>query len=226
MAEPTDGPRTLWCAPERMTRIVLVRHGHVPGIAPPRFRGRAELPLTELGVRQAELTRDHLSRIPRPAAVYASPLSRCVRTGEIIAQPHSMAAAPLVEFADIDYGAWQGKSYDEVRAAEPAAFASWCRTPHLARIPGGETLRKVASRVAGVMGTILLRHPAETVLLVGHDCVNRVLLLLALELPLSRFWHLHQDPCAISVLDRAEACGWIVLTMNETAHLASGAVTS
>lgn len=86
-------------------------------------------PLTQHGVRQAEVARDYLSRILHPTAVCTSPLSRCVRTGEVLAQPHGLATSPLAGFADIDYGAWQGKSYDEVQAAEPAAFASWRRTP-------------------------------------------------------------------------------------------------
>jgi phosphoserine phosphatase len=206
----------------RQTRIVLVRHGDVLGITPPRFRGRADLPLTEHGVRQAEMTRDYLSHIFCPTAVCTSPLSRCVHTGEILARPYGLTTSPLAGFADIDYGMWQGRSYDEVQAAEPAAFASWHRTPHLAAIPGGESLHEVATRVAAVMCTILVQHRGETVFLVGHDSVNRVFLLLTLELPLSRFWHLHQDPCAINVLDHDEDSGWTVLSMNETAHLASG----
>lgn len=80
--------------------------------------------------------------------------------------------------------------------------------------------------VAGVMNTILIQHRGETAFLVGHDSVNRVFLLLALELPLSRFWHLHQDPCAINLLDHDEDGGWSLLSMNETAHLASGTAAS
>lgn len=63
-----------------MTRIVLVRHGHVEGIDPPRFRGRMELPLTELGLRQAELTAERIASHWRPVAIYTSPMQRCVQT--------------------------------------------------------------------------------------------------------------------------------------------------
>jgi broad specificity phosphatase PhoE len=153
------------------------------------------------------MTRDYLSHVLHPTVVCSSPLSRCVRTSEILAQPHDLATTLLAGFVDIDYGAWQGKNYDEVQAAEPAAFASWCRMPHLAAIPGGESLHDVAARVAGVLRTILVQHRGETILLIGHDCVNRVLLLLALELPLSRFWYIHQGPCAINVLNHDEDSG-------------------
>lgn len=201
------------------TRVVLARHGHVAGITPPRFRGRTDLALTERGVRQAEMTRDYLSGVVHPASIYTSPLSRCVRTGEILAQPYALTTCPLAAFTDIDYGAWQGKTYDEVQVAEPVAFMRWRSAPHLAAIPGGERLYDVASRVAGVTRMILDRHRGETVLMVGHDSVNRVLLLLALDLPLSRFWHLQQDPCALSVLDFEDAFSWTTRSINETAHL-------
>jgi len=204
---------------QQRTRIVLVRHGHVEGIDPPRFRGRLDLPLTAQGVRQAELTRDYLAWTFRPAAVYTSPLSRCVRTGEILAQPYGLAPSTLADIVDIDYGAWQGKSYDEVQAAESAAFSRWCRAPHLAEIPGGETLHDLAARVARVMRTIAAAHRGQTVLLVGHDTVNRISLLLALEASLGRFWSIGQQPCAVNVLEYDDAAGWIVRSLNERGHL-------
>jgi len=198
-----------------------VRHGHVPGIMPASFRGRADLPLTEYGVLQAETTRDRLATGVRLAIVYTSPLARCLRTAAIIAQPHGIPVTPVPAFIDIDYGEWQGDTFERVRTTAPEAFASWLRSPHLAAIPSGEALPDVAARVAGVMRMILSRHPGEPVLLVGHDAINRVFLLLALELPLSRFWHLGQEPCAVNRLTFSEADGWTVESINETAHLAS-----
>jgi probable phosphoglycerate mutase len=203
------------------TRIVLVRHGHVDGISPPRFRGQTDLPLTNRGTRQAEMTRDLLAYLPHPDAAYASPLSRCMTTARIIAQPLSLAVVPLPSFLDINYGVWQGRSYEEVQRADPDGFARWFDAPHLAAIPGGETLLQLAGRVAEAMHSIVTRHRGETVLLVGHDSVNRVLLLLALDLPLSRLWHLRQDPCAINLVTCHDGDGWRVLSVNEASHLQS-----
>jgi probable phosphoglycerate mutase len=208
-------------AASAVTRVVLVRHGHVEGIEPPRFRGRSDLPLTFRGFQQAERTRDHLGGAPRPNAAYASPLARCITTAEVIVQPDPVAITPMPSFVDMDYGDWQGRTYEEVQQSDPERFAQWFQAPHLAVIPGGETLLGVAARVADTMRTIAARHRGETVLLVGHDSVNRVLLLLALDLPLSRFWHLRQDPCAVNLVTRDDVRGWNVASMNETGHLRS-----
>jgi phosphoserine phosphatase len=203
------------------TRIVLVRHGHVEGIIPPRFRGQADLPLTVRGTRQAEMTRDLLAYLPPPVAAYASPLSRCMTTAGIIVHALSLPVVPLPSFLDINYGDWQGRSYQEVQQADPEGFARWFDAPHLAVIPGGETLLQLAERVAETMHIIVARHRGETVLLVGHDSVNRTLLLLALDLPLSRLWHLRQDPCAVNRVTYHDGDGWRVLSMNEASHLQS-----
>ena len=200
---------------------MLVRHGHVEGIEPPRFRGRTDLPLTFHGFQQAEKTRDVLGRALRPTAAYASPLSRCITTAEVIVQPDPIEVTPMSSFVDIDYGDWQGRTYEEVQQSDPQRFAEWFQAPHLAVIPGGEMLLGVAERVAETTRTIAARHPGETVLLVGHDSVNRVLLLLALDMPMSRFWHLRQDPCAVNLVTRDDTHGWRVASMNETGHLRS-----
>ncbi len=58
-----------------MTRIVLVRHGDVEGISPERFRGRTDVPLTALGLRQADRVAARIAGGWRPAAIYTSPMA-------------------------------------------------------------------------------------------------------------------------------------------------------
>ena len=102
-----------------MTKIILVRHGHVEGIDPPRFRGRTELPLTDLGVRQARLTAQRIERGWKPAAVYTSPMGRCVSTAEPIGLATGAPLQVLEGLNDLDYGAWQWRTYADVKAQAP-----------------------------------------------------------------------------------------------------------
>ena len=99
-----------------MTKIILVRHGHVEGISPPRFRGRTEVPLTELGMRQVRETARRIRGSWRPAAIYTSPMGRCVATGEAISQEVGVGHQSLDGLNDLDYGAWQWRTYDEIQA--------------------------------------------------------------------------------------------------------------
>jgi broad specificity phosphatase PhoE len=201
-----------------MTKLILVRHGHVEGISPERFRGRAELPLTELGRREAELTSARIAASWRPAAIYTSPMSRCIDTGAAIGKPLGLSASAMPGLNDIDYGDWQGLTADEARARWPDELDTWYRHPDWAAIPRGETLQQVLTRAVAALREVIRNHPDDTIVLVAHDSVNRVLLLHALELPLSRYWRFKQNPCCINELDLS-ADGFTILGINQTDHL-------
>ena len=201
-----------------MVRIILARHGHVDWLAPERFRGRAELPLSDLGRRQAQAVARYIAATWKPDAVYTSPLGRCRETGAEIAAPFRLELRPVDGLADIDYGEWQGLTRDQAQERWPDETELWFRTPHIAAIPGGETLAALLSRTSAALRDILWRHPDQTVVLVGHDSVNRLLLLFALEAPLSRYWHLRQEPCAVNELF-FDNDSFIIGSINQTQHL-------
>jgi phosphoserine phosphatase len=201
-----------------VTKILLVRHGHVEGIRPERFRGRADLPLTQAGRTEAEQTAQRIASTWRPTAIYTSPLSRGVATGAAIASACHIEARMLDDLVDIDYGDWQYKTFDEARADDPALFAAWFATPHLVRFPGGASLQDTVARTSDALRHALAQHGGDTVVLVGHDSVNRALLLQLLDQPLSAYWRLAQSPCCINEIDIAG--GRVeILCINDTQHL-------
>lgn len=201
-----------------MTKILLIRHGHVEGIRPERFRGRADLALTDRGRAGAQAVAKRIVSAWRPVRVYLSPMRRCTETASAIAEACRVDAQIIDDLADIDYGAWQSKRYDEIKKADPQLFAAWFATPHLVRFPSGDSLQDLVARTANALRFALGHHAADTIVLVGHDSVNRALLLQLLDQPLSSYWRLAQEPCCINEIDVVD--GHIrVLRINETRHL-------
>ena len=200
--------------------LILVRHGHVEGIHPERFRGQIDLPLTSLGQAQAAATASFIADHWRAKAVYTSPLGRCRDTGTAIAKAQGLSIEPMQELIDINYGSWQGRTQEEVKASEPERFKAWMQQPQLTVIAGADSLQDVQARLVRALNHMREAHPGETVIAVGHDSTNRVFLTLGLDMPLSRYWHLQQDPCAINVL-RFDESGCRVVTINQTSHLSS-----
>jgi broad specificity phosphatase PhoE len=201
-----------------MTKIILCRHGHVEGIKPERFRGRTDLPLTSQGKMEAQALAQKVASTWKPAAIYTSPMQRCVETGGAIAAACGIAAHPLNELNDIDYGDWQFKTYAELQKSDPKNFVTWFSTPQYMRFPNGESLQDVAARSANLLRFILNRHAGSIVVLVGHDSINRVLLLQCLGLPLSSYWLLVQEPCCVNEFDMTDK-GILIRHLNETCHL-------
>jgi phosphoserine phosphatase len=202
-----------------MTKILLTRHGHVQGIKPERFRGREPLELTELGRAQAAAVAHRIAGGGwRVRKIYTSPLKRCVDTGAAIAKACGAAAEICDDLNDIDYGAWQFKTLASAKKHDPEIFAAWYATPQLVRFPGGESLQDVAARAANALRFVLARHPRDTVVLVGHDSINRVLLLQLLGLPLTAYRRLAQTPCCLNEIDvdGGDVC---IVRLNETHHL-------
>ncbi|MBI2740345.1 MAG: histidine phosphatase family protein [Rhodospirillales bacterium] len=205
-----------------MTRILLTRHGHVEGIRPARFRGRAELPLTERGLGQADALAKRIAANWEPVAVFTSPLQRCVVTGGRIAKACGIKGEVRDGLGDIDYGAWQMRTHDEVKAESPDAYRQWYSAPHLTRFPKGEALQDVMARTTDVLREVLQHFPGQTVVLVGHDSVNRVLLMQLLDMPLAAYWRLVQDPCTLNEIEVSAAGDVVVQRVNDTSHLDQG----
>ncbi len=199
--------------------IVLTRHGQVEGIDPPRFRGRMELALTDAGRRQAKALADAIARRFRIDAVLTSPMQRCRDTGAAIAESCGVRDTVLPDIDDFDYGQWQWKTHAEAQAEFPSAFALWKRAPQWMRFPGGESLQDVASRTADALRGIRDQYHGKTVALVAHDSVNRVILLQALDMPLSAYWRIEQEPCCINELLIADDGIVKVLSINDVGHL-------
>jgi len=201
-----------------MTKIILVRHGQTEWNRVERFRGRADIPLNETGLAQAEATGQRVAAEWQPTAIYSSPLSRAVQTAEAIARNFSLEVQRYPGLIDIDYGEWQGLSPDEARQRWPAELDAWYNAPEKARIPGGESLEELRTRAMSTVNELAASHPGQTIVLIGHTVINRIILLGVLGLGNERFWRLRQEPCAINVFE-AEADDFTLASMNDTCHL-------
>ncbi|MBN2391439.1 MAG: histidine phosphatase family protein [Anaerolineae bacterium] len=211
---------TVFATTVSTTTVILVRHGQTVWNLKERFRGRANIPLDEIGLAQAQVMARYVLAHWTPDAVYCSPLLRARQTAEQITQPLQLHERVHPGLLDIDYGAWEGYTAADLRdQGWEKALEAWYTQPHAAPIPGGETLQAVRLRAMGALGEIVERHRGETVVIVAHTVVNRLILLGILGIGNERFWHLGQDTCAINVLE-FDGQFYKLLKMNDTCYLA------
>jgi probable phosphoglycerate mutase len=200
-----------------MTTIILTRHGHVEGIHPVRFRGRYNVQLSEQGKQEAVAVARRIAAEWKPIAVYTSPMQRCIDTGETIGDTCQIQSSVLDTLNDIDYGGWQWRTHDEIQEEFPQQFEAWLQAPQLVRFPGGDSLQDLIARTAEAVRTLHSRHPMETVVVVGHDSVNRAILMQMLDQPLSSYWRLEQSPCCLNLIEFTDH-HVRVERINDTAH--------
>ena len=202
-------------------RLFVVRHGETAWSRERRFAGARDVPLAEEGLRQCEAVAAALGGKP-VAAVYASPLERARASAEVIAKRHRLEVGIEPDFREMAFGAWEGLTRDEVAARFPEAYERWRTAPHRLVLPGGERLTDVALRVTHAVDELLGRHTGETVVLVSHAIVLRLIVLRALGLGPDRLWTVDASPAGITEIEYEP--GWATIhRMNTLSHLEPGA---
>lgn len=182
-----------------------------------RFRGRADLALDDIGVRQAEAAAEVLSRFG-VAALYSSPLRRALMTAQILASRLRLPVQPLDGLIDIDFGSWQGLSPKEASERDSDLYKKWLEHPREVHFSQGESLQDVHNRVTAVVADLMKEHSEQTVALVSHNVVCRVLICFVLGLDNSHYWQVAQDVGAINIFEVTD--GKPVLSLlNDICHL-------
>ncbi len=199
--------------------IFLVRHGQTAWNKEEIFRGRTDVPLDETGLRQAELVGEYFKGM-EIHKIYSSPLSRARQTAEKIAKIHNLKVQSLQGILDMSFGNWEGHAHQEIRKIDDETYRQWVETPHLVRLPGGESLDDVRLRAMGALDEVIRNHPGKTLVLVTHRVVNKVLICGILGMDNSHFWQISQDTTAINLIQHRDG-KYVLSLMNETCHLKS-----
>jgi probable phosphoglycerate mutase len=211
--------QTMWLPPEEATtRLILVRHGATDHSPQHRFSGRNDLPLNSAGRAQAAALAARLPSFGAVAAVISSPLPRARQTAEAIAAELALSVSENAELAEVDFGSWEGMTFDEARADSPEEMTAWLASPDHAP-PGGESFTALARRVRRARDAVLAAHQGARVVLVSHVAPIKTLLRLALDAPPASMFRIHLDPASVSVVDYGADGASSVRLVNDVCHL-------
>lgn len=166
-----------------MTTVYFVRHGESESNLITQFAGSLDMPLTEKGREQAELTAAHLQRMPL-AAVYASDLCRAYDTGLAIAKKQQIPIQGMRQLREIFAGEWEGKTYAQLEEEYPDSYGVWRNQIGLAVCPGGESVADLQRRVSRCVEALVHRHPGEAICIATHATPIRVMECLWTDTPL------------------------------------------
>jgi len=199
------------------TSIYLVRHGQTAWNKEEIFRGRTDIPLDETGLKQAELVGQYFKAM-EIHGIFSSSLSRAWQTAQKVAEFHDLKVQSLQGILDMSFGNWEGHPHQEIRESDNKTYRQWVETPHLVRLPGGESLDDVKARAMAAMEEVIRNHPGKTLVLVTHRVVNKILICAILGLDNSHFWQITQDTTAINLIQHRDG-KYILSLLNETCHL-------
>jgi len=212
-----------------VTTLYLIRHGETEGSGVKRYKGSIDVPLSENGQRQIEQVAEYLngsnssySTYTGLNAIYCSPLSRAIKSAEIIAAPHGLKPIVMNDLRERSFGIWEGMSFTEIKERYPEEFNAWANNPLKYSPVDGENTLELRDRVISALNNIMGNHnglkgtvpdlsrqvgiesglsPASNIAIVAHGGVNRVILCHIMGIPLENIFRLEQDFAAINIIE-------------------------
>jgi alpha-ribazole phosphatase/probable phosphoglycerate mutase len=184
----------------KATRLLLIRHAQPETKAGGRCYGSLDVGLSARGQRLARQLGRVLEGIPF-TAVYTSPLQRATLTAGPLAAANGLTPTVVDNLRELDFGAFEGRRYDDIAREYPALFAAWMNEPTTVRFPNGEDFTDLRTRVLAATAAIRKRHAGEVVAVVSHGGVIRTVLADALDMPAAAIFRLEQSYGALSIVD-------------------------
>jgi probable phosphoglycerate mutase len=152
-------------------------------------------------------------------AIFSSPQQRALDTAAPLAKLLGITPQREEGFREIDYGAWDGKSREEVERSDGEAYRRWNENPAANAPTGGETAVAVATRTRAPIDRIRARYSEGRVLIVAHKGTIRVALCDLLGIELARFRDRLACPVAsISVVEFGNR-GPLLTALADRSHL-------
>ena len=200
-------------------RVLLVRHGETAWNAEGRYQGQSDIALSPVGEAQAQALGARLRDVRIDRAV-VSPLSRALRTAELaLGEARAAMLSTDAGFQEIAHGDWEGLLTHEIHARDGERLRAWREAPHEVLMPQGESLQHVQDRAWPALAHACDGLAADdSLLVVAHDAVNRVLLCRILGLPLANLWRFRQAPTTLNLLEGSDVDHLDVVRLNDCTH--------
>ncbi|MGJ0637932.1 adenosylcobalamin/alpha-ribazole phosphatase [Xenorhabdus bovienii] len=178
-------------------RLFLVRHGQTEANINGVFCGSTDLPLTEVGIKQAQQVAAALKHVDFQS-LHCSEMQRAQHTARII---FPFAIEPEHRLNELNFGAWELCHHEMIARDDPQAWARWLSDWQNACPTGGEAFRDFAARVGSYADEVRSATAEGNQLIVAHQGVLALLLTKLLNLPTETMWSFPFQQGAYSVVD-------------------------
>ena len=195
----------------------IVRHGQTNWNILGKTQGHGNSDLTAKGIEQATELAESIVNYPIDY-IYSSDLGRAVQTAQILGDKLNIEVKETEALREMGFGEWEGLLIDEIKANYANVYATWRNEPHLAQIPGGETLHLIKDRVDSFIQSLNEKYDNKHILLVTHSVTVRVMLLAFLNSGMENIYRIKQDNTALNIVEYRDY-GPVVIKMNDTSHI-------
>ncbi len=179
-----------------MVRFILVRHGFSMGNKEKKFTGQLDLPLDEVGEKQALSVKEYIISEYKPDLIFSSDLIRAYNTVKPLAENLQIDIIKSKELREVDVGEWQGVEIEKIKKKYPEEFEFYKNTPGLFDFPKGESYKKTSERAEYFLRETAEKNDGKTIVVATHGGVIRVLRALWTDTPFNIIQKIEHVPNA------------------------------
>jgi probable phosphoglycerate mutase len=199
-----------------MTILLLVRHASNDYLKEGRLAGRTPgVHINALGQKEADELARRIAHLPIEA-IYSSPLERALDTAHAVAYCQKLPVQVVDELIETEAGEWTGRKIDELRDTD--TWKAIQTSPVGVKLPGGESIDEVQTRMVAAVERIHAAHPEGVVAVVSHADPLKSLIAHYLKWDLNHFQGIAISPASVSVLGLSDK-GAVLLRLNDTGPL-------
>src|SRR3974390_2936587 len=117
----------------------------------------------------------------------------------------------------MDFGSFEGRSYDEIAALYPDLYRQWMVHPTETQFPGGENFNQMSMRVLEATRLLVKRHCGESIAVLTHGGAIRIILADALDMPSRNIFRIGQGYGALNLIRYVESFPIVELINSQAA---------
>jgi broad specificity phosphatase PhoE len=204
-----------------VTHLSFVRHGQSGGNVDGRFGGHSDTPLSELGIRQADITAEVLAE-RGVDVIYSSDLPRAVQTAQPLAKLTGVELCKSRSFRERHVGVLEGLTFDESKEKFPDDYYALINRDINHVITEGESYRQLLRRGTGALREILRTHEGKRIVIFSHTgaiCYLTLFLIGAIHRNTRTTPWLVTSNCGINKFQIRGRHNTRVMALNDTRHL-------
>ena len=199
-----------------MAELILVRHGETLWNREARWQGQENVPLSNLGLGQAECLARRLAHL-HGSPLWSSDLERAVRTADTIAVMTGSNVRVHAGLREVLMGSWQGLTHPEVLEKYPKSCDEYFSDFVKGRAPGGESFGQMAVRVRTALDMVASESGGRPCVVVTHGGPIKAAVCDVLGISYDNRWRIAVDNASIT---RVYWCHEMtLLSLNDTCHL-------
>lgn len=183
-----------------MAKLILIPAAQTDWRAQGRLAGDTDLPVNELGHRQAVNIGQEIANLS-PTLIRSGPEQASKQTASLIAHDRGLRLRTVKALREVNLGLWQGMTLAELQERFAKVYRQWRNDPLSIEPPEGETISIAAERLTAAIEKLRRKNEAGCFAIVAGQYAFAILRSRLMDHSYEHFWDYVDQDQAVQVIE-------------------------